>query len=80
MAQARPEWTGDFGQLYIAIKAALGKSTFLLAPPKQADTVIICIPQAKKSTIAFKSREGEIVLVEVTKTWIASKSRADAGS
>lgn len=45
MAQDWPEWTGDLRQLYITIKLALSKFTFLLTPPKQADTIIICIPQ-----------------------------------
>lgn len=75
LAQDWPEWTGDLGQLYIAIKLASSKSTFLLAPPKQADTIIIRIPQGEKGTISFKFGEGEITLIEVTETWTANREQ-----
>lgn len=78
LAQAWPEWTGDFGQLYIAIKLASSKCTFLLAPPKQADTIIICIPQGEKGTISFKSGEGEMTLIEVTEAWTANREQMQA--
>lgn len=48
LARDWPEWTGELRQLHIAIKLASSKSTFLLTPPKQADTIIICIPQGEK--------------------------------
>lgn len=69
---------GDLGQLYIAIKLALSKSTFLLAPPRQADTIIICIPQGEEGTISFKSGEGEISLIEVTETRTANREQMQA--
>lgn len=68
----------DLGQLYIAIKLASSKSTFLLAPPRQADTIIICIPQGEEGTISFKSGEGEISLIEVTETRTANREQMQA--
>jgi hypothetical protein len=63
LAQNWPEWTGALRQLYIAIKLALSKFTFFLAPSKQADTIMICTPQGEKGYHFFKPRSGEPSLI-----------------
>lgn len=59
LAQNWPEWTGDLGQRYVAIKLDLSELTFFLVPSRQADTIIICTPQGEKGTIFFFLIQGE---------------------
>lgn len=58
LAQDWPEWTGDLGQLYIAIKPALSQFAFFPRPPKQADTIIICIPQCGERKVPLLLNPG----------------------
>lgn len=86
MAQNWPEWTGDLGQRYVAIKLDLSELTFFLVPSRQADTIIICTPQGEKGTIFFFLIQGEkkphpnLGQRDIKGYWFRGKSAADVGS